>query len=134
MLRKGLLLITAMTLTGCLGLDTMKSDQGTPKDTSYYLIDTKYKYLCLGNTSKCKDMTKIVSAQDKFTPIEQAYGKPIAGPNYPISLIRMLLNPQDGSYQSTQQGTTGRLYRIPRNEMTQTVWRTLEVIERDLYN
>ncbi|PIE24995.1 MAG: hypothetical protein CSA60_02390 [Neptuniibacter caesariensis] len=129
----GLLLIAVLALTGCLNLDSIKPEQKAPRDTSYYLIDIKYKFFCLGNTLKCKDMTKIVSAQDKFRPIENAYGTAIAAPNYPVSLTRMILNPKDGSYNSTPVGTNGRYYKVPVNDKTKTVWRTLEAIENDLY-
>lgn len=133
MLRKSLLMMTALTLTGCLSVDSLKPGQGVPKDTDYYLVDIKYRFFCLGTTNSCRDMTKIVSAQDKLAPIEQVYGAKVKGPNYPVSLTRMVLNPPDDSYQNTPVGTNGRYFKIPINDKTKTVWRALGLAENDLY-
>ncbi|WP_415892584.1 hypothetical protein ACMXYN_15315 [Neptuniibacter sp. PT8_73] len=128
-----LLLIAGLSLSGCMSMDSLSLGKSEPTETDYYLIDTKFRFFCLGNTKQCRDMTKVVSSRAQLKPIEEAYGMPVKGPNYPVSLTRMLMNPADGSYKSTPVGDTGRYFKIPVNDKTLTAWNTLSDIEKDLY-
>ncbi|WP_415906194.1 hypothetical protein ACMXYX_15005 [Neptuniibacter sp. QD72_48] len=128
-----LLLIAGLSLSGCMSMDSLSLGKSEPTETDYYLVDTKFRFICLGNTTQCRDMTKIVSSRSQLAPIEEAYGTKVKGPNYPVSLTRMLLNPADGSYTSSPAGTTGRYFKIPVNDKTQIAWDALGTIESGLY-
>lgn len=128
-----LFLIASLSLSGCVSMDSLSLGKSEPTKTDYYLIDTKFRFYCLGNTTQCRDMTKIVSSRGQLGPIETAYGQAIKGPNYPVTLTRMLLNPSDGSYKSTPVGTTGRYFSVPVNDKTRTAWNVLSDIEGNLY-
>lgn len=133
-MRIALCLIAVLGLSGCISMDSITPSKREPADTSYYLLDTKYRFFCLGNTKQCRDMTKIVSSRAELIPIEKTYGQKIAGPNYPVSLARMVMNPADGSYTSSPVGSDGRIFKIPVNDKTKVVWETLSRIEDNLFN
>lgn len=129
----GLIVLLGIALSGCLNMDSLSLGKGEERDTSFYLVDAKYRFICLGNTKICKDMTKIVSARSMLRPVEKAYDTTITGPNYPVSMVRMLLNPKDESYKSMPVGKEGRYFKLPKNEKTNTVWETMLRIEEDLF-
>ena len=79
-------------------------------------------------------MTKVVSSRAQLRPIESAYGTKVKGPNYPVSLMRMIMNPADQSYKSVPVGDDGRFFKVPINDKTQVAWDTLSNIESNLFN
>ncbi|MGH1461670.1 MAG: hypothetical protein ACRBB6_06515 [Neptuniibacter sp.] len=133
-MRIALFLIAALSLGGCVNMDSLTPGKGTVYDTSYYLLDTKYKFMCLGNSKECRDMTKVVSSRADLKPIEEIYGKEVTGPNYPATLARIIMYPEDQSYQAQPLGSEGRFFQIPINAKTRVVWDTLTDIEVDLFN
>lgn len=130
------LMITALILSGCVNLGAMKDSISNREgaDTSYYLIDAKFRFFCLGNTRQCRDMTKVVSSRSMLVPIEKAYGAKVKGPNYPVTLTRMLMTPLDGSYEATPVGSQGRYFKVPVNDKTNIAWDTLSDIENKLFD
>ena len=120
------IVITLLTtvIGGCSGLGDLLQ---TP-DESFYAIDRENKFYCRGSSSHCLDMTKIVSARSMLSPIEEAYQQKIEGPNYPVNLIQVLLNPTDGAYQGQPVGREGRFFQIPKTARTDMVWNTLSEI------
>lgn len=132
-MRALIILTSILSLSGCISMDALTSSNTTPSDTSYFIIDTKKRFLCMGNSNRCFDMTKIVSAQHLLEPIEQEYDSEIKGPNYPVSLMRIIMNPKDDSYQTTPAGSEGRYFKIPRNKKTNIAWKTLATVETYLY-
>jgi hypothetical protein len=132
-MRTAIVLTTALTLTGCVDVGSLMPEDKAPSDTSFYLLDTRYKFFCLGTTKKCWDMTKIVSSRNELRPIEQAYGKEVKGPNYPVTLANMIMYPADGSYTTKPIGDDGRYVRVPINDKTRIVWETLGNIEENLF-
>lgn len=132
-MRALIILISILSLSGCISMDALTSSDKPPADNSYYLIDTKYRFLCLGNSTRCYDMTKVVSSRTKLRPIEKEYGAEVKGPNYPVSLMRIVMNPADKSYKALPVGNEGRYFKIPKNEKTNVVWETLSIIQNDLF-
>jgi hypothetical protein len=66
-------------------------------------------------------------------PIEAAYGEQVTGPNYPLSLARMLVKPADQSYSATAADENGRYYVLPMNDKTTVAWDTLNGIHDWVY-
>lgn len=129
-----LIIITSiLSLSGCLSMDALTSSNKAASNTSYYVIDSKDRSLCLGNSQNCLSMTIIVSALEQLEPIENTYNAKIKGPNYPVSLTRMLMTPADGSYNATPIGTEGRFFKIPKNAKTDITWKVLTSIYNNLY-
>ena len=129
-----LIIITSILgLSGCLSMDALTSSDKAPTDTSYYLIDTKYRFFCMGNSNRCYDMTKVVSSRTKLRPVEKEYAAEVTGPNYPVSLMRIIMNPSDDSYKASPIGSEGRYFKIPKNAKTKIVWETLTSIQNDLF-
>ncbi|MCP4596016.1 hypothetical protein [Neptuniibacter sp.] len=133
-MRTALIFLALIGLSGCVSMDSLTSRDKPEADTSYYLIDTKYRFFCLGNTKSCRDMTKIVSSRAKLVPIEKAYNQKVKGPNYPVSLTRILKQPNDNSYQAKAIGQEGRFFQIPVNEKTKIVWKVLTDIETEMFS
>lgn len=117
-------------LTGCISSDSLIPEK---KDSSFYLVDTKNGLLCLGLTKECVRLS-IVASQNGFVgPIERAYGQKLEAPNYPRSLMNILLKPSDGSYKATAMDNSNRLYSLPKNDKTDTAWRTMNDLYRYIY-
>ncbi len=133
-MRIALFLVAVLSLSGCVDVNSIMPEKGQAADRSYYLVDTKFRFMCMGNTKECRDMTKIVSSRAELKPIEEAYSQQVEGPNYPVSLALMLLHPINNSYQAKPIGNEGRYYSIPINEQTKIVWETLSSIEQNLFN
>jgi hypothetical protein len=133
-MRIALFLVAVLTITGCVDMNSLIPEKGEPADKSFYLVDTKFRFICLGKTKNCQDMTKIVSSRSELKPIEEAYGKKVTGPNYPVTLARIIMYPEDGSYKAQPIGNEGRFFSIPVNERTNIVWETLNSIEQNLFN
>lgn len=121
-------------ISGCVSLDSLTSDNGEQRDTSFYLLDLKNRWYCNGNTRECLDITKIVSSRAQLLPLEKEYNQEIKGPNYPVSFIRMVMQPKDGSYKTTQVGDEGRYHKVPKNDKTDLVWSTLSQIQTRLHD
>lgn len=132
-MRIALFLVAVLGLSGCVDVNSIMPEKGQAADRSYYLVDTKFRFMCIGNTKECRDMTKIVSSRAELKPIEEAYGKSVSGPNYPVSLARMVMYPDNGSYTATPVGNDGRFFSVPVNEQTKIVWDTLTSIEEKLF-
>ncbi|MFW1676647.1 hypothetical protein ACFVYJ_02540 [Pontibacter sp. JAM-7] len=124
MLKAISMIILAATLSGCLSLSELSANS----DESFYAIDRENRFFCRGASANCLDMTKIVSARSMLSPIEHAYQQEITGPNYPVSLMLILMNPSDGAYQATPVGRDGRFFRVPKTTRTDLVWNTLSDI------
>jgi hypothetical protein len=133
-MRLFIILPIILGLSGCISMDSLTPSPKAPVDTSYYLIDTQFRLFCQGNTKRCADMTKIVSSRAQLRPIEATYNTPIKGPNYPISLMRILMSPSDKSYSSSPIGSDGRFFKIPSNDKTNVAWDTLIGIQDNLFS
>lgn len=122
---------TAVLLSGCVNLSNVLKDD--PTADQFYLLDTRYFQFCKGETRRCQELTSIVSVRYKLKPIEQAYGRSIAGPNYPADLANLILTPPDGSYRSEPVDAEKRYYRVPVNNKTEVVWQTLDEAYGSIY-
>mgnify|MGYP000049765382 CR=1 FL=1 len=131
-MRKLLVLTAMLALTGCMEFTGIKPVAET--DKSFYVVDTKYMFLCRGLSQDCQEMSLIASGRMYYAEIENAYGQKLRGPNYPRSLARMMMKPADGSYVAKAIDENGRYYRLPINEKTNKVWRTLGDIHRWVYS
>lgn len=126
-----LVLIPSLLLGGCVSLDSL-----TPKenDTSFYALDTYTGSLCQGmSNGHCINLNIIVTETLKLAPIEQAYDQSVKGPNYPHSLMRILLKPSDNSYTVESLDSSNRNFRLPKNQKTDLAWDTLSSIYREIY-
>lgn len=125
---KFMLLILAGTfLSGCFSAKPLLPEQ---KDNSFYLINTKEGTLCNGMTRLCVSLSMIASQNGKLPTVEKAYQQKITGPNYPRSLMIILLKPADSSYQAIPLDNNGHSYSLPKNDKTNIAWKTLN----DLYD
>ena len=125
-LATALLILTTTLLSGCFSANSFTSEQ---KDSSFYLVDTKEGLLCNGMMRFCVSFSIIASQNGVLKPVENTYQQKITGPNYPRSLMVILLKPADNSYQATPLDNKGRLYRLPKNNKTNTAWQAMN----DLY-
>lgn len=124
------LLAGVVTLGGCMSLGGL---QGNP-DEPFYTLDTRELSLCKGTSRTCMDLSYIVSVRARLKPIENLYGKPVSGPNYPLTLTRMLMNPPEGAYTVEPVDESGRYLRLSRNDYTDKVWNTLDQAIGSLYD
>ncbi len=124
-------LISTLLLSGCISTKDF-----TPQelDRSFYVIDTYTGNLCIGlSTSHCINLSVMVADTLKLSPIEKAYNQKVEGPNYPRSLMRLLLKPNDQSYTAESLDSTKRSYRLPKNEKTDLAWDTLSDIYKGIH-
>jgi hypothetical protein len=120
-----------LLLGGCNSLSgAFKED---PTADQFYRLDTRHLRFCKGETALCQELTSVVSVRYKLGPIEEAYGERIKGPNYAASLASMILTPPDGSYRSEAMDADKRYYRVPINDKTNTVWKTLDAAYGSIY-
>lgn len=119
-----------LILTGCVSLP---STNNQAIDYSYYLIDTKRGELCRGNSRECISLSIVASQNGLVSPIESAYKQKVTAPNYPRSLLTMLLNPKDKSYTAKRVENNGRFYQIPKERKTDIAWRTLKGLYTNIY-
>ncbi|MBP0048140.1 hypothetical protein H9C73_05285 [Marinobacterium sp. AK62] len=124
------LLAGVVTLSGCMSLGGL---QGNP-DEPFYTLDTRQLSLCKGTSRTCMDLSYIVSVRARLKPIENLYGQTVSGPNYPLTLARMLMNPPEGAYTVEQVDDDGRYIRLGRSEHTKRVWETLDQAIDSLYD
>ena len=128
MLRTLILFPLVLGLTGCFSFSDLSLSNQPKADRSFYTIDTKFKFFCIGNTTECYDFTKIASARAELGEVERAYNQKVEGPNYPANLIRMIRFPPDKSYTSEPHGDDGRYFIVPKNKKTDAAWNTLEEV------
>ncbi|WP_432697619.1 hypothetical protein ACQUQP_04515 [Marinobacterium sp. YM272] len=122
--------LIALSLTGCGG-DFLKQD---PTVSQFYTLDTDKLLLCQGLSKSCRDLIPIASAQHLVPKIEQAYDGELTGPNYPINLARMLIDPPNGGYKASPVDENGRYVQLPINAQTDTVWDVLKQAHDSIYN
>lgn len=123
-------ILITLTLSGCMDSITKLSE---PADISYYTVDLKNYNYCQGSSSTCHNLSMIVNGTQFAGPIETVYATKITGPNYRGSLLRMMLNPPDASYQVEKTSENGRYYRLPANQHTDTVWQAFDDISDSFY-
>ncbi|MBY4675633.1 hypothetical protein [Marinobacterium arenosum] len=126
------LMLVPLTLAGCMSLNDLKpADDGS---SQYYILDTASRMLCKGTSNRCQDLAPINTANHLLKPIEEAYGQTVEGPNFSVSLMKLVLQPPDNAYPV--QAISGKRYhyRLPINEQTRVVWDTLGDIYADIYN
>jgi hypothetical protein len=114
-----------LSLSGCLALDTRQDD--------FYTLDTRHLQLCHGTSKNCLDLALVAPGIVLADPIEAAYAQQITGPNYPLSLARMLMKPADESYSAKAMDENGRYYLVPINSKTTVAWNTLNDIHDWIY-
>lgn len=124
-LKFALLILIGTLLSGCFSANSLIPEQ---KDNSFYLIDTKEGTLCNGMTRFCVRLSIIASQNGSLPAVEKAYQQRITGPNYPRSLMIILLKPADSSYQATPLDNNGRAYSLPKNKKTNTAWKALNTL------
>ena len=130
-MKKILLPLTAIAstalLSGCLTL------QPAPGVGEYYTLDTKKLTICMGDSHRCHTLIDFAYSQETLPPVENAYGKKVDGPNYPVEMARMMLNPPNNLYKASVKDSNGRYYKVPVNTQTNTVLRALEKASNTLY-
>lgn len=120
-------------LSGCA--DSLSLPQNDPSAEQFYTLDTQNLQLCRGNTKNCLSLTLIAVSLERAGPIERAYNTSLKGPNYPVSLAKLLISPPNQSYSATplsQGKTTG--YRLPINAQTNSVWNVLHDAYQSIYS
>ncbi|MBV1788798.1 hypothetical protein KQ940_12100 [Marinobacterium sp. D7] len=120
------------TLSGCIDTgDLMKQD---PSVDQFYTLDKDRLLLCRGTSNQCQDLTLIASAEELMPQIERIYGGTISGPNYPVSLAKLITEPPQGQYKATPLGESGRYLQLPINRQTDSVWDTLKKARNQVYD
>ncbi len=122
--------LITLSLAGCGG-DFLKSD---PTVDQFYTLDTEKLRLCQGLTNGCRDLIPIASAQHLAPKIERVYGADLTGPNYPLNLTRMMINPPGATYEASPVDENGRYVRLPINTQTDTVWDVLQEAHDSIYD
>ncbi len=125
-MRLVVVLAAALTLSACQAPNTRHED--------FYTLDTRYLQLCRGTSKACLELALIAPGIVMADPIEEAYAQQVTGPNYPLSLARMMMKPADESYKATAADENGRYYTLPSNSKTTVAWDTLNAIHRWIYN
>ncbi len=123
-------LLLLLTLTGCSG-SLLQRD---PTVYEFYRLDTQKLRMCQGLSGGCLDLSLIAFGGENRPAIERAFNAKIAGPNYPLSLARMLLNPPGGEYQTKVIDENGRYYQLPGNAQTDATWQALQRSFDTLYD
>lgn len=126
----GATLLSAAILSGCMG----SQSQPTVSDQAYYVIDTRSGHICQQRSRECIRLSIVASQNGSLAPVESAYGQRIVGPNYPRSLMNMLLAPKDGSYTAKPLDESGKRYALPRNAKTDKAWATLNNLYNRIYD
>jgi hypothetical protein len=126
-----LTILATSLLSGCFSAGALLPEE---KDSSFYLLNTKTGSLCNGMTRMCISLSIIASRNGSLAPVEKAYQQRITGPNYPLSLMLMLIKPNDNSYHATKIGSTGNLYNLPKNDKTNLTWQALNELHNSTYD
>ncbi len=124
-------IVTTLLLGGCISTSSLVPEK---RDTSYYLVDAQSGNMCIGDSGDCISFSIIASQDGDLPVIESAYNQQVVGPNYPRSLMQMLVFPENGSYKGTPIDNSGSRYRIPKNDATNTTWRELKRIYKYIYD
>lgn len=124
------LLLTTLTLTGCLSMESLKPD--TSQDTSFYRLDAKNRMFCRGETNLCQDLTLIASSH-RLQQVEKAYGSTIETNNTVRGLMRLVLQPADKAYTAEPLAGLQYQYKLPITERTTQLWNLLKQAHIDHY-
>lgn len=124
--------LLALALSGCINTDNLLKP--APGVDEYYTFDSQQLRLCRGESRTCHELSVIVSDRLVLKPVEQAYNSRINGPNYPMQLARLLLNPPHNEYDAQPIGDGEHTYRLPINDQTNAVWQALDTAFNNLYN
>ncbi len=125
------LLLTALTLTGCLSMESLKPD--TTKDTSFYRLDANSRMFCRGETNLCQDLILIASSSHLLQQVEQAYGSTIETNNTVRGLMKLVLQPADQAYTAQPLPGLQYQYKLPITERTTQLWNLLKQAHTDHY-
>ncbi|KEA64389.1 hypothetical protein ADIMK_1635 [Marinobacterium lacunae] len=128
--RWALPLLLSLSVTGCIDSQLLQRD---PTIDQFYTLDKQKLRLCRGASSSCHNLVIVAYSLTVIPEIEQAYGGEINGPNYPVQLAQLLMNPPRGEYEATALGSEDRYLRLPVNSQTDTVWHALERANKQLY-
>ncbi len=124
------LLLTTLTLTGCLSMESLKPD--TSKDTSFYRLDANSRMFCRGETNLCQDLTLIASSH-RLQQVEEAYGSTIETNNTVRGLMKLVLQPADQAYTAEPLAGLQYQYKLPITERTTQLWNLLKQAQIDHY-
>ncbi len=125
------LLIAVVLLGGCTSMSG-----GSPRETAheFYSLDTRDFRLCRGTSKDCVKLTYIASMQEQLGPMEELYGANLQGPNYPLSLTRIMISPPNQAYTTQRLDEEGRYRRLPINQQTNWVWTLLKKETTEMYH
>lgn len=115
-------LLLLLALTGC-SANLLQDD---PTVREFYRLDTQKLRLCQGLTGGCLDLSLIASGGENRPAIARAFKTEVSGPNYPLSLARLLLNPPGNEYKASVLDENGRYYKLPGNAQTDAAWQALQ--------
>ncbi|MBA4502822.1 hypothetical protein [Marinobacterium marinum] len=115
--------ITALLLLlgGCASLDQPR----------FYTLDLDGTRLCRGSSGQCQNL-ELIGPSYNEPRIAQAYGIPVTARGWSVEeLVQLMLSPPEQLYDVQQSGPA--TYHLPANRATDTVFRYLELEERQLY-
>lgn len=121
--------LITLSLAGCGG-DLLKQD---PTIDQFYTLDSEKLRLCQGLSNSCRDLIPFASALHLIPKIERGYDTDLKGPNYPLSLARLMIDPPNGDYKVSPVDENGRYLRLPINEQTDLVWDVLQEAHESIY-
>lgn len=124
-------LLLTPALGGCMDSQLMQRD---PTVDRFYSLDSETLQLCRGLSKQCHSLITIAYSRELLPKIEQAYGSEITGPNYPLSLAQLMMNPPGGEYKTSTVDSNGRYLRLPVNDQTDTAWHVLEQAFNQIYD
>lgn len=124
------LLLSVFVLAGCSSVSIPKSSM---ERGSFYSVDLQTLTVCHHIETTCLSLTLMASYHRPLDGIAAEYGvAQIPGPNIPLSLGRLMINPPDQRYSAEQRGETGRFYRVPINASTNRIWAGLRAADDNL--
>ncbi|WP_409525020.1 hypothetical protein [Nitrincola sp. MINF-07-Sa-05] len=124
------LFVSAIVLAGCGSISVPKSNM---ERGSFYSIDLQKLVVCHHLETDCLSLSSLASYHHPLDGIAAEYGQPeISGPNIPLSIARLMVNPPDQRYTAEQRGETGRFYRVPINASTNKIWAGLRAADDNL--
>lgn len=103
------------------------------QSAGYYILDRQQGRLCQSSHGECIPLSIIASQNGRLPNTVRVYQQPISGPNYPRSLINLLLNPAHLDYVATPEPGSEERFRLPKNAATDTVWRELQATYYQVY-
>lgn len=124
------LFVSVLFLAGCGSISVPKSNM---ERGSFYSIDLQKLVVCHHIETTCLSLTLMASYHRPLDGIAAEYGQAaIPGPNIPLNLARLMINPPDQRYSAEQRGETGRYYRVPINASTNKIWAGLRAADDNL--